>query len=67
VRTFSGAREEKLSSFCLCTSMCADSAILVLFFSYLRTRQSVSSEQGKLPHTSAVRKTPKKTAESTKN
>jgi len=47
--------------------MCADSAILVLFFSYLRTRQSVSSEQGKLPHTSAVRKTPKKTAESTKN
>ena len=45
VRTFSGAREEKLSSFCLCTSMCADSAILVLFFSYLRTRQSVASKE----------------------
>lgn len=65
MRTFSGAREEKLSSFCLCTSMCADSAILVLFFSYLRTRQSVASKENF--HTSAVRKTPKKTAESTKN
>jgi len=58
-------QEKKSSLLFVCVRMCADSAIDSCFVFFVSSRASVSSEQGKLPHQRS--KTPKKTAESTKN
>ena len=55
-------QEKKSSSFCLC--MCADSAILVLFF-FVSSDASVASRHEKLPHQRS--KTPKKQQKARKN